>query len=257
MIDEIKKNLPKDEKILWEQVKFRNVFRRMVLGPFFIILIVIVINLFFWVVSVGTGNPSGFIYFVILFDGLIGGIFFGAIVFSYRRTKEFGYHLEDLIHYERITIITNRRFIQRDQKYWAKLNTPQTIAELGGKVRDIMYLNLDLVERVIVYQFKVNTTIQLWLYRNMVPSGPNMVEFSLKNEELSEFWNIFKNLIALEIDVVDSTDTIHFFYRVGVSAAKEVVLTKNLHEKALFCPHCGEKIDEGRVHCNFCGKKLD
>ena len=241
MIEEIERNLLKDEEILWKNVKIQNLIRRMVFVAIFIIIFMMIFSLFLWIFSI-----------------IFGGVYTLGIIMAYRAKKMLGYSIEDLTNYEVITILTTKHLIKRDMQYFYKMNTPSQEKNYDKK-SDVVFIDLGWVEKAEIYIQKKKRSITFFLNKNIIISGPPMIGLKVKSEQFEDFWNKITSLIPLEKDESESRGNLEYYNRkIEISSIQNLNQKKNdLDEQGKHCPHCGKTIGSEDKFCKSCEKDLN
>jgi hypothetical protein len=182
IIESIRDNLQDDETIKWYEIRVLNYRRRFYLTQIFIFFIlsgfICLIGLFFWYVPSWTGTfyfwntdiiiPPIFIYLSILsiFIAIAIIAFIYSVILFKKDLKESELNFSDLNPYELIYCITNKHWIQKDfnsLSYFNETNLPDT-AFL--KNRDIIYIKLQLVDRITIKKGLIAYLLTFYFERN-------------------------------------------------------------------------------------------
>lgn len=202
IIELIKNNLQDDEAIKWYQIRVLNYHRRFCLTQMLIILILsglmCLIGLFFWYVPSWTGTfyfwytdiiiPPIFIYLTILsiFIAIAVIAFIYSVILFKKDLKESELNFSDLNPYELIYCITNKHWIQKDfnsLSYFNGKNLPDTAF---SQERDIIYINLQLVDKITIKKGLISYHLTFYFERNDYDLNENFtlqVKLTLKDYE--------------------------------------------------------------------------
>jgi len=261
MIDKIKKNLLKDEEILWIEVKIQNLKRRMLIGVIIFGIVFTIYNLLFWVPYANSSIDSSitivYVISVSIFDFILGGLPLIGMILAFRAKKLLRYTNQDLTNYERISILTNKRLIQRGMNFFYKINTPRTQETINQDRSDVVFIDLNWIEKIMHYKSRKHKRIQFFLNDIIIVDGPPFMYLKLTPKNFEELWIKINGIIPLKKDEIESTDNFKFFYREGGNLAlKSLDTGKNIiGDSVKYCPHCGANIDSEEESCISCGQK--
>jgi len=196
MEEKFKAFLEKDEEILWIRKQKKNLLSIISFGikvgiiSFFFCLILILITIFSEMIL-------AIIIITIIFMIIIGWLIWYVNHHINRMKKILELSSKELRQYDFIEIITNKRYIRKSYffSYFKDLSKyPKNLIEQTG---DIIFLNLDSIEKIIIeYKYR---RIGLFL-KGYKPKFFNDTDFFIEfiDDEFDELIKLLKNTLTLE-----------------------------------------------------------
>ena len=221
MLDNIE--ILNDETILWKQERTINYIRQLIILSIVTAVLMTPLPLVMYFISVEIIGHFLFFYLVFFIcDGFIGIIYMWLILIARSSIKDGKYNFNELRDYKEVVILTNKRFIQRNMGILNETKIPKPKEGFGRIQRDIFYLNLRLVEEIMVYKYVPTHRIQFWLNGYSLITAPNMLEFRVKTEHYANLWNVIRSLFSLKNNKVEGSNVIEIYDSTYISKNKKI-----------------------------------
>jgi len=267
MINKIEKKLKKDEKILWKKCEIKNYIPRLVFAIVSLSIIALVVPIIF--IFIFKDLPGGFFSLISILGliyGILGFSIIIVIVFFRQGMKEAGIKLKDLKSYETCYILTNKRWIQKDQKLLLKTYTPKTtiFGESISREKDITSVPLSFISGIFPHKFRFKYHIHI-LVEGMTPRRwPIELGVKVNSKGYQELWTLLQQLIEFKRSEYVKSLKGRIYYREAekprLKRAHEIrdMFEPDKKEESIliFCPHCGKELDGTKTFCKYCGKEV-